>query len=156
MQQSNEADDRFAQTMRAYARAMRAFDPIRLHFWDKRGLTMTQLRLMYLVQREGSQPVGQIADALGVRAATATGLTDRLVRHGLIRRSDDASDRRVVRIELTPEGDRVLNEMSAAGRVFLASVLDAFSEEEVATLTSLLVRFADQSDTLHRSSEFRP
>ncbi len=116
-------DELLTEAMRAYGRAIAVADPIRLRFWDGRGLTMPQLRLMYLLLQQDGRPVGELADEMNVRPATVTGLTDRLVRQRLIKRQDDPNDRRVVRVALTAEGRRVLGEIESAGRAYMAEIL---------------------------------
>jgi DNA-binding MarR family transcriptional regulator len=90
-----------ARAIVAYGRALSVADPIRLQFWDNRGLTMAQLRLMHLVYLEDGQTITELAEQMHVRKPTITGLTDRLIKHRLIRRLNDRADRRVVRIGLT-------------------------------------------------------
>lgn len=128
----------------SYMRATGAIDPLRLRFWDERGLTMPQLRLMHVLLRHGGQPVGHLAERLDVRPATVTGLTDRLFRNGLISRHPDPTDRRVVRIELTPDGERVLREVNAEGWDFLAQGFERMDEGDASQLATLLEEFLNQ------------
>lgn len=89
---------------RAYRRLMNVIEPLRIELWDQRGLTMTQIRLLYLLLEENERPVGALAQEMGVRPSAVTALTDRLVAAGLIERRRDREDRRVVRVALTDEG----------------------------------------------------
>jgi MarR family transcriptional regulator, organic hydroperoxide resistance regulator len=129
--------------LQAYGRALAIADPIRLRFWDGRGLTMPQLRLMYIVRDNGPCSVGEIAERLGVRPATITGFTDRLVRQELIVRQDQPGDRRIVQIALTPEGVRVLGEIEVASRAYFDAIFERMDEDDVRLLVSLLQKLAD-------------
>lgn len=133
--------------MLAYRRAMSVADPLRLAVWDERGLTMPQLRLMYLLLRD-SRSVGELAEAMHVRPASVTGLTDRLVCQGLIERHADPDDRRVVRIALSAEGRCVLEEIESAGRSYLARIFELMGEDEVNRLSAALERFSDAANRL--------
>ena len=135
-------DQLLTDAIHAYGRAIAVADPLRLRFWDGRGLTMPQLRLMYLLLQQDGRSVGELADALNVRPATITGLTDRLVRQRLIERLADAADRRVVRVALTGEGRRVLGEIEAASRAYLRTVLDRLGDDAVRDLIDAFERFA--------------
>ena len=106
--------DLLIRAITAYGRALAVADPIRLRFWDSRGLTMTQLRLMYLIYQRNELTISELAELMVVRRPTITGLTDRLVKQKLIRRLSDKTDRRIVRIALTKEGRRVLGEIEVA------------------------------------------
>src|SRR6516162_7287401 len=64
--------------------------------WMDLDLTMSQLKLLLLVASNDGSRVGDLAHALGVTPPTVTTSLDRLVEHGLVRREDDAVDRRLV------------------------------------------------------------
>ena len=66
------------------------------------GLSMVQASA--LMQIDGSMPMRELAARLGGHASNATGVADRLAARGLVERHDDAGDRRVKRVALTPEG----------------------------------------------------
>ena len=56
----------------------------------------------------GPKTVGDLAAAEQVRAPTISRLAAEMERVGLIRRRDDPGDGRVVRVEMTAKGRRVL------------------------------------------------
>jgi len=142
--------------MRAYGRALAVADPIRLQFWDDRGLTMPQLRLMYLLLLQDCRPVGELADEMNVRPATVTGLTDRLVRQELIQRQDDPEDRRVVRVALTPEGRRVLGEIETASRAYLRAIFDELGPDAVERLIQVFEEFSEAALKAQRATATQP
>jgi DNA-binding MarR family transcriptional regulator len=55
--------------------------------------------------------MGVIASELGVSLATATGVVERLVERGLLRREGDAADRRVVLCRLSDDGERLISKL---------------------------------------------
>jgi len=56
--------------------------------------------------------IGEIAERLQIQHHSTVELVDRLVRRGLIRRRRSDSDRREVILELTPRGDKVLQDLA--------------------------------------------
>jgi DNA-binding MarR family transcriptional regulator len=62
-----------------------------------------RLRVLKALMEGGSLRMGDLAVQLGVKPRTITDLVDGLEREGLVVRRPDASDRRVTRLELTPE-----------------------------------------------------
>jgi len=66
------------------------------------GLSVVQASA--LLQIDGGVPMRELAARLGGHASNATGITDRLAARGLVERHEDAGDRRVKRVNLTPEG----------------------------------------------------
>jgi DNA-binding MarR family transcriptional regulator len=116
---------------RAYLGVMMVMEPLRLRFWDSRDLTMTQLRLMFLIRERCEPSTGELAEEMRIRPATLTGLADRLEAKGLIQRWPDPTDRRVVRVGLTPSGAELLDEASAAGRAFLDAIFERMGPDAV-------------------------
>lgn len=137
----------------AYWRALTAVDPIRLQFWDKRGLTMPQLRLMYLVWRSSGQAAGDIALDMRVSPATVTGLTTRLLKQGLLKRQEDEADRRLKRFWLTPDGERLLGQISVAANAYMDAVFDRLNEGAIHRLAVALGEFNAAAETLQREGE---
>ncbi|WP_062645353.1 MarR family winged helix-turn-helix transcriptional regulator [Streptomyces maremycinicus] len=70
------------------------------------GLTPQQGQLLCVLM---TQPYGmsELGETLGLGKSSLTGLVDRTVRRGLVRREPDPRDGRAVRVGLTEEGDRL-------------------------------------------------
>ena len=117
-----------------YGRAAGVFDPNRLEVWEELGLTLSQLHVLYMLQGAPGTPAGAVAAQLKVRPSTATGVVDRLVRDGLVRRERDDLDRRRVRIWLTERGMRVINELRARNRAQIWKIFRNFSEQDLADI----------------------
>ncbi len=66
--------------------------------------------------------IGELAQRLGLRDHSVTGLVDRLVARGLLRRRLDRHDRRRVLVEVTPRAQALLARLSRAHRDELARV----------------------------------
>ena len=60
--------------------------------------------------------IGTIAERLCIQHHTAVGLVDKLEAHGLLARERGSDDRREVLLRLTPEGESVLERLSALHR----------------------------------------
>jgi len=66
-------------------------------------LSLTQLRTLAIL-RTHSPRMSELADYLGLDRSTVSGLVDRAVARGLVRRTVDDADRRSSRLELTAAG----------------------------------------------------
>ena len=80
--------------------------------WLAQDLTLAQVRTLFLIAHEAPLPMGRIAEILGVSVASASGIVDRLERHGLVRREHRTDDRRVVECVLADVGRSLLDDMS--------------------------------------------
>ena len=79
-----------------------------------------------------------------VTKGTLTGVLDRLVSKGLIRRDAMKRDRRSTKISLTVKGNALFRKTFAAHLAFLRPFFErAFSPEEVDQTRSLLLRLRD-------------
>jgi DNA-binding MarR family transcriptional regulator len=69
-----------------------------------RDLSVAEMHTLEGIGLYGSRTMSETAATLGITTGTLTVAIDRLVRKGYVERKRDASDRRVVRIELTRKG----------------------------------------------------
>ncbi|HEY6315291.1 MAG TPA: MarR family winged helix-turn-helix transcriptional regulator [Streptosporangiaceae bacterium] len=96
------------------------------------GLTHVQHQLLVAIKghRGGGPPtVGDLAGYLLLRPHSTVELVDRAEAAGLVERTPDAEDRRVVRVRLTGTGEEILQRLTRAhlDRLHeLAAVLDEF------------------------------
>jgi DNA-binding MarR family transcriptional regulator len=134
---------------RAYFGLMTVMDPLRFRFWDDRDVTMTQLRVMFLIRERCEPSTGELAELMHIRPATRTGLADRLESKDLIKRGPDPADRRVVRVGLTPTGTALLDEASAAGRAFLDAVFERMGPESVESFICAANAFIAAAEAEH-------
>ncbi|MFH1074369.1 MAG: MarR family transcriptional regulator [Candidatus Firestonebacteria bacterium] len=67
-------------------------------------LTISELKTLFLFKEQPTYKMSKIAEFVGMPMPTATHVVDRMVRDGLLKRSLDDKDRRVVNIDLTEKG----------------------------------------------------
>jgi DNA-binding MarR family transcriptional regulator len=78
-------------------------------------MTPAQHQLLLAIRGHGSTPsMGDIAGHLLLKHHSVVELVDRAERAGLVRRLHDGDDQRVVRVVVTPLGQRRLQKLSAA------------------------------------------
>jgi DNA-binding MarR family transcriptional regulator len=81
------------------------------------GLTQVQHQLLVAIKGHPgamSPTVGELAGYLLLRPHSTVELVDRAQAAGLVERTPDNSDGRVVRVRLTRDGDRVLKQLTPA------------------------------------------
>jgi DNA-binding MarR family transcriptional regulator len=82
--------------------------------------------------------MGELSSRLMVSNGNVTGLTDALVREGLVSRLPDPGDRRSLRIRLTPEGKRAFDAMTPTHEQWIDQMMGGLSRAEMAHLLELL------------------
>lgn len=112
------------------------------------GSTLPQWVPLYKIHRGEANTVADLARRCTVDAGSMTRLLDRLAARGLCRRVRSETDRRVVHIELTPEGVAAAEQMPRVLSGVYNQVLAGFTPEEWAQLRSLLGRVSDNAEDL--------
>jgi len=107
------------------------------------GVSMGHLHAMALLERHGRLSMSRFAELLDVSLSNATGLVDRMAERGLVERIRVPDDRRVVLVELTDLGRRLLEEMDLLRDDLLARVLGQLEPEHLAALTAAVARLRD-------------
>ena len=80
---------------------------------DRYGLTITQMRVLFEIRREDGCTVSGLSRRVCAAGTNVSALCKRLEREGLLERSRDPRDERVVHITLTGEGRRTVDEVDA-------------------------------------------
>ena len=87
--------------------------------------------------------MGELSRRLMVTNGNVTGLTERLVQEGLVRRKVSAKDRRQLRVALTPQGKRALAGMVVDHKRWIDAMFAGLSADEVSQLYQLIGRLKD-------------
>jgi DNA-binding MarR family transcriptional regulator len=120
-----EAADRFHSAAIHALRHVRREDPTT-------GLSPARLSALSVLVYGGPRTLGELAAAEQVRPATMTRIVQSLERDGYLRRDSDPADGRVVRLQATPKGKRVMQQGRQRRVQNLANLLAQLSPEEVA------------------------
>jgi len=88
-------------------------------------LSLPQLGTLHFLRAEGTQSVSAIAHHLQLSLAATSHLVERLVQRGLLTRSEDPSDRRQKRVDLTTEGRALVGSIQAEAMASLDALLAA-------------------------------
>ena len=101
-------------------------------------LSVRELNLVVSVGDAGEMIMKEIADLLNVPMSTATGIVDKLVQKGYLKRKHSDRDRRIVQIELDTEGVSAHALFRRLKKQMTGHILTILSHEESEQLTRLL------------------
>lgn len=121
-------------------------DPSRLDELASLGLTITQLRVLFLLRAEPGLPAGTLAERLDVTPSTLTRIMDRLVRNDLIERATAKEDRRLVLHSLTSEGSRLVEQTERSYHAKMDRVLAHLDDEQVGRIVEALRDLAEATE----------
>ncbi len=120
---------------------------------DAHGLTSAQWSPLLRLHTVGHCTVAELARWSLVDAGAMTRLLDRLEKKHLCKRVRSTEDRRVVLVELTPEGEAAITEVPAVLAEVLNAHLSGFSKAEWLTLKTYLGRMVETGDALREADE---
>lgn len=104
---------------------------------DQSDLTGPQLSIMTRLQENGASRISQVAQEEGIRMPTASNALHQLEQRDLVRRIREETDRRGVRVELTPLGERELERVGAERTRYLADMIATLDDEHLAKAAEL-------------------
>jgi len=100
--------------------------------WPHGPLSLVHLQVLAAIDADGPLPMHGLAESLDVSQASATGIVDRMEQRGLVERTRDPDDRRVVRVGLTDNGRRLIEGVADERKERLARVLEELTDDELA------------------------
>jgi DNA-binding MarR family transcriptional regulator len=97
--------------------------------------------------------MSQLAELLDLALPNATGIVTRMEEHGLVSRTRDETDRRLVLVRLTDRGRQLIEEREFMRRAHLVRVLAAMTAERRHQLIGSFRTFLETADRLRDCGE---
>lgn len=110
-----------AKTMRRHA----------FKHWMTLSMSISQVKTLLCIIENGKISSKKLADMLDVTPANITGIIDRLIEQGLVRRVESSQDRRVVFLEVTPAGKKLVENLEQHFSERSSKMLSAMSENNL-------------------------
>src|SRR5437588_8277528 len=119
----------------------------------RRGMTVTDLQVMDVLESTGPSTAGQLADLTGLTTGAITGMLNRLEEAGLVRRERDKSDGRRVIVRL----ERGKDERHTIGPIVdsLGKAWDELASDYDDEQMAFLLEFLKRSNALSRKEIMR-
>jgi DNA-binding MarR family transcriptional regulator len=126
--------ERINRIMSCSEALVHGFNPGRDLAWMTCDLTMPQLKaLIYVTKNEGATS-GQIANKLGVGLSTVTGIVDRLIEQEMVSRREDPRDRRITRVQATPNGRVLVEDLLQYRNEVVTAILSKLDPNQLETV----------------------
>jgi DNA-binding MarR family transcriptional regulator len=110
------------------------------------GITSAQAGTLLNLPSKGTMMMNELSNAAGVDTSTMTRMVDQLVEKGLALRHADAKDRRLVRVGLTPQGQKMHQELGDALTYYHMESLEDITESEREITIQVLERLKNAVD----------
>ena len=100
----------------------------------------TELFSMIIIDRYGEMTMSRIASYIQIPMSTTTGIIDRLVKKGYLKRERSESDRRIVVTGLTDKGQDLMNRFKNQISHYIQRIDNALSEEEKQLMYRIFIK----------------
>ena len=124
--------------LRALRRITRSIDLHSRHLATTFGLTGPQLVCLRVIAHEGPLSPSQLAREVALSQATVTGIIDRLSARELVTRERTSTDRRVVTVRITTDGQALVHAAPSPLQERFAERLSSLSKQEQANIRRTL------------------
>lgn len=137
-------DDPYLKVLRPLVEAYLAFNLTAGRQIKSLRLTPSQFDIIATLGDTDGLTCSELSAHTLVTKGTLTGVLDRLMAKGLIRRDSVKGDRRCVKIRLTEKGDKMFRDTFAAHIAFIKPFFErALNQKEADMARSLLLRLRD-------------
>ena len=153
MKQGPKQEELIENILELGEKAFRELFPILPTEWLQLELTMPQLKVVLLLFLNGPTRMSDIASALGVSLATATGVVDRLVERDIVVRESQPEDRRVVLCRLSEKGQKMIGGLWQLARDRTKELLQAAAPSQLQLITEALEALLKAGEVTRRDSQ---
>ena len=115
------------------------------------GLLPMDVHLLLVCLEKGECTATELSRLLPVEAARISQLVNRLVERGLIRRRRTRSDRRIVQLRLSPEGEDLALEVSRRMQDLYVGLTEGITERELQDFAAAAFRMIDNHEAMASS-----
>jgi len=109
------------------------------------GISSPQFGILSQLDKYGSMPLSELSKRLWVTCGNVTGLVDKLVASGYVRRIRPNTDRRVIIAELTENGQNLIRELRPLHREHLMRFTSGLDKTELRELQVLLKKISNST-----------
>lgn len=111
------------------------------------GLTAPQWAILARLWEEDGQSASAVGKSLHFDKPTATGIIDRLEQKGMVKKTRDPEDRRVIRVYLTGKGRKLQRHLPQLAREVNQTALKGMKDRDIRLLKSYLRKIWDNFRT---------
>jgi DNA-binding MarR family transcriptional regulator len=116
-------------------------------------LTISELKILNIFKDQPRYKMSELANSCGMPLPTATHVVDKLVKNKLARRTLDEKDRRVIYVEFTEEGRKVMAVCDAHHKENVKKMMSVLDKKDQERLVSTLEQFAEVMEDISRKME---
>ncbi len=114
---------------------------------EEKSLTPWQFSVLHQLADQPGMPMSELAQIKHLSKSSATQIIERLVKSGFVERANDTHDRRLIRLKLTPVGEKELETMKMVMFKKMQEVFSVLSQEDIQTLIRIQTKLIETLNT---------
>ena len=132
-------------------KAMQAISSFAASRIEKGGIGDSDFRVLEVLLHKGPLPVNTIGPKVNLTPGSISVAVDRLHTKGLVSRIEDANDRRIRIVALTPKGRHRIVSMFRGHAATMTRIFSELSSEELSEFEAVLKKIGRRAEALERS-----
>jgi len=124
-----------------------------LDVWMGLLLTIAQLKSLFFISNHSRTSLGKLAGALGVTPTNTTGIVDRLIKQGLVSRTENAEDRRMLLLQTTSKGEELVSKLRERRKGYLSDILAHLTVDELGIVAQGLASLVKAAEAYEGESK---
>ncbi|KXS50128.1 MAG: MarR family transcriptional regulator [Halanaerobium sp. 4-GBenrich] len=141
----NEINNKIEAKIRNIAKYLNEYTKDHLKCYN---LTLGRFHVLRVILESEPVSMGDIHEELHMANSTVTVIVDYLYEAGLVKRRRDANDRRVVLLEITDDGNKIMKDLLKQRQDFMKQAL-AGMEDSAVELASLLENLLNKIEEIY-------
>jgi DNA-binding MarR family transcriptional regulator len=126
--EKSESIRKITELQREMARTMRRHAA---PHWVTLRLSASQIKMLFCIVENERMSSKKLSETFDVTPANITGIINGLINRGLVQRIENAQDRRVIFLEPTQEGKKLVENLEQHASWHSAKMLSVLSDEEL-------------------------
>lgn len=119
-------------------------------FAEKLGISRQQFDVLSIIFEKGQITMGELCKEISSACSTATDLADKLERAGYVERIREKRDRRIVRLNILPKGEKLVKSVINTRTGRLGSILESYDQDDRMRIISILETLSDKFERLSK------
>lgn len=87
-------------------------DQLLAPLYEKHGITVMQVQLLLVIHRNGEETIGNLSKSMTMKSGNTSVMCKTLEKQDLIYRFRDKDDERVVKVSLSPSGEKIVQDIN--------------------------------------------
>ena len=136
-------EENTARIIEAFGKISKVFASMEC-FTKDISLSKPELLTLESISKQKELTMSKLAKNLDIGFSTATSIIDRLIEKKLVARERNHADRRVVKVFLSKEGEKIVSSYQEQKKIYFKKMIEVLTESEQESFVLILEKIANK------------